>query len=146
MKIRFAVMLMIITLFFSGVISAQVAGENDKVTTVNIMISTIYSTNKGLIVEYYADGKFMECYLPHWFFDQRIVVKVLEDNPQISPQMNVVYKNGEPYKIKLYVPTVTNGWDYQVIEHLPDDKAKIFDSTKKLEVKLKADQSAAAKQ
>ena len=131
----------ILILLISSSLSGQ-AATTDKMTTINVMISTIYSTSLGLIIEYYSDGKMRECYLPNSFFEDRTVVKVLEDDPNISPQMNVVYRNNEPYKIKLYVPTYPNGLTYQAIPFLPDDKIQLFNNTKKLQVILKEEKAA----
>jgi len=127
------VILLILTVYL---MSGQVA-TTDKMTTVNIMISTIYSTSMGMIIEYYSDNKLRECYLPNSFFEDRTVVKILEDNPHISPQMNIIYRNNEPYKVKLYVPSNPNGLTYQAIPFLSDDKVQMFNNTKKLVVPLK---------
>jgi hypothetical protein len=141
MKVKLAVVILLTAFIFSN-ISAQEIKETDKVTTVNIMIGTIYSTRLGYIIEYYWADKLRELYVPNAFFENRTVVKVYEDNEQISPQMNIVFKNGEAFKIKLYVPNNPNGLNYQVLQTLPDDKAQIFNNTKKLEVSLTNDKAA----
>jgi hypothetical protein len=143
MKIK-SIYIFILIVLISSFLSGQTATA-DKMTTVNVMISTIYSTNMGLIIEYYSDGKMRECYMPNSFFEDRTVVKIIEDNPTIAPQMNVVYKNNEPYKVKLYVPTYPNGLTYQAIPYLPDDKVQLFNNTKKLAIILKEDQKAVTK-
>jgi hypothetical protein len=148
MKVKLAVILLLTAFIFNN-ISAQEIKETDKVTTVNIMIGTIYSTRLGYIIEYYWADKYRELYVPNAFFENRTVVKVYENNESISPQMNIVFKNSEPYKIKLYIPTSPNGFTYQVLQVLPDDKAQIFNNTKKLEISLtndKATQQTPAKQ
>jgi hypothetical protein len=51
--------------------------------------------------------------------------------------MNVVYKNGEPYRVKLYIPPIADGYIYQLIEFMPDDLIEKFKATTKLEIELK---------
>ena len=51
--------------------------------------------------------------------------------------MNIIYKNKEPYKIKLYLPTLPTGLTYQAIDVMPDDMIEKFNNTTKLQVELR---------
>ena len=110
--------------------------DDIKITTVNVMIYRIYSTRMGMVVEYFAGDNIKTTYFPNSFFMNKTVVKIIEDDYSITPQMNVVYKDQVPYKIKLYVPPIYDGYIYRIIEFMPDDLVEKFKATTKLEVEF----------
>lgn len=86
-------------------------GDKDKYTAQNYLVSRIIDTPLGKIVEYYPDGSFegKMLYLPSKFFNDGSAVVVNETNTNISPQMNVIFKNGKPFRAKLYInPTASD--------------------------------------
>ncbi len=112
---------------------SQNNSKNDKYSSVNVIVQTIWSTKMGIVVDYYLDGEILSAYIPNKYFDDKTVIRIYEDNSQISPQMNIIYKNLEPFRVKLYVPTNPYGPKYKVIEIMPNDLIDKFKNTTKLE-------------
>ncbi|OHD18114.1 MAG: hypothetical protein A2086_05600 [Spirochaetes bacterium GWD1_27_9] len=102
----------------------------DKYTTMNIMLTKIVDTSKGVIIEYFAGDQLTYTYLPDDFFKSGMAVRVWEDDRNISPQANVVFKNLKPFKVKLYIPRNASSLIYRYKEFLTDeekDKFKVTD-------------------
>ena len=138
MKLGKILIIVIILSFFTPLIILPQENLDDiKITTTNIMIYRIFQTRMGLVIEYIAGSRYRRTYFPNSFIMNKTVIKIVEDDYSITPQMNVVYKNGEPYKVKLYIPPVADGYIYQLIEFMPDDLIEKFKATTKLEIDLK---------
>ncbi len=99
----------------------------DKYTTMNIMLSQVIDTPMGMILEYYAKNEPQYVYLPFSFFDESIAVKIWEDDRNISPQANVVFKNLEQFKVKIYMPKDASSLVYRMKDFLTDDEKKAFE-------------------
>ena len=136
MKI-FRLLLIVCILSVCLALYPQATQQEDKYTSVNIMVSKVTSTELGYIVQYYAGGKFRELYLPTRFFFNGLAVKVVEESPQIAPQMSIIYKNLAPLKVKLYMPSNPEGLQYPAIEFMPKDMTDKFNSTNKLDIQMK---------
>lgn len=100
----------------------------DKFTTMNIMLTQVIDTPKGMILEYYAKNDVKYTYIPLSFFDQSIAVKVWEDDRNISPQANVVFKNLEQFKVKIYIPKNASSLVYRMKDFLSEDDKKAFET------------------
>ncbi len=136
MKLGKILIVILIISFLAPILSQPQASLDDKITTVNLFIVTIYTTNMGLIVDYYSGGRIRTAYLPNRFFEDKTVVKIIENNYLLTPQMNVVYRNQIAYKIKLYMPDYFDGFTYQIIESLTQDAVDKFKNTTKLDIPL----------
>ena len=132
-----ALIIIILLMIVTVSLLAQDSVNEDKYTTVNIMIKTVYSTSMGLIIEYYSRGKIRRLYLPNKFFNEKTAVRIKEDAAFMTPQMNIVFKNKEAYKVKLYMPTYIDGFTYQVINFMTNELIEKFNSTDKLTFELK---------
>ena len=135
---KFLLITLVLSLFYPFILSSQATDDYDdiKITTTNVMIYKLYKTRLGLAVEYYAGGKIRRAYFPHRFFMNKTVVTILEGDYQITPQMNIVYKNQELFKVKLYIPPIPDGYIYQILENMPQDMVDDFNAVTKLEVEL----------
>lgn len=127
MSLRKLYIVLIILIVVIGISYAQNKDDN-KYTTKNVMLKTIYTCKKGLIVEYFAGGKNRQIYLPNKFFDDGKAVRVIDDDGRATPQMNIIYKNLEPMKVKVYTPTLYTGITYQVIEFLSKEQEEAFET------------------
>jgi len=78
-------------------------------------------------LEYYAKNEPQYVYLPFSFFDESIAVKIWEDDRNISPQANVVFKNLEQFKVKIYMPKDASSLVYRMKDFLTDDEKKAFE-------------------
>lgn len=121
-KLMYIITLLLITLTFSF----SQGTKEDKYTTINVMISKVYSTSKGLIIEYFSSGKKRQTYLPNKFFDEGIAVKVIAENTSMTPQMNIIYRNLEPYKVKIYLPRFFDSITYQVMGFMTKEHIEKF--------------------
>ncbi len=77
--------------------------QQDTFTSVNYSINRITTTLYGWIIHYSVGSTEKELYLPTHFFSRGVVVRVNADDT-IAPQMNVILKNLEPFKLRLYIP------------------------------------------
>lgn len=136
MKLGKILIVFVIISFFSPLLLQPQATLDDKITTINLFIVTIYTTNMGLIIDYYSGNRIRTTYLPNRFFEDKTVVKIIENNYLLTPQMNVVYRNTEPYKIKLYMPDWFDGDTYQILSSLPQNVVDKFKNTTKLDIPL----------
>jgi hypothetical protein len=100
--------------------------SGDKFTSVNVMLSTVYTTKLGMILEYYSSQKIQQTYLPNQFFIDGRALKVYEDNSNLTPQINIIYKNQKPYKVKIYVPSKPYGLTYRTISFITEELRKGF--------------------
>ncbi|HOJ65146.1 MAG TPA: hypothetical protein PLE45_12085 [Spirochaetota bacterium] len=101
----------------------------DKYDTKNIMLSSIIYTKLGLILVYYVDDIAKEAYVPFEFFRDGRAKQVIEDDIMVTPQANIIYKNGKPFKVKIYVPTKTRGTAYKLMDAMPEDIKEKFKNT-----------------
>lgn len=130
-----AVILLIISLSVCA-FSQEADEDSDKYTTQNVIITTIYSTEMGQIVEYNANNKKQTAYLPHRFFEEGIAVNIIERDGTLTPQMNIVYKNWQQYRVKIYIAPVLLGPTYKVMDYLPPAIQEKFKNTKELTIPL----------
>ena len=135
MKTRILIIILIILTTIP--VNSQQDKKEDKFSSVNLIIKKVTSTELGFIAEYYAGGKFRELYLPAKFFLSGIAIKINEDDPNIAPQMNIIYKNLVPIRVKIYVPTIMIGIKYPALEVLPKEMIDKFNSTNKIDIVLK---------
>jgi len=129
----------IMTVFLLLLITAFIypqSSSQEKFSTVNIMLKRINFTNLGLIIEYFSGGIVREAYLPHKLFNEGIAVKVVDEDSRTTPQMNIIYKNGEQFKVKIYLPTYPLGPDYPLKDYLTQDIIDKFKNTDKLNIVL----------
>ncbi len=105
--------------------------QEDKFSTMNVMLTQIIDTPKGVIVEYYAKDEIQYTYIPNKFFEESIAVRVWENDTSISPQANVVFKNGEQFKVKIYMPKNTSSLVYRMKDFLNEKEKEAF-NTKEL--------------
>jgi|GEM_PF-1647397 len=130
------IILFLFILIFSSLCFAQENDSQAKYTAVNFMVERIYFTRLGLIVYYYAEGRFQYLYLPNKFFNDGIAIKIKEGDGKITPQMSIIFKNFEPVKVKLYVPFVFDGPRYRIMDYLTKTIEDKFNSTEKIEVTI----------
>ncbi|MBN2546233.1 MAG: hypothetical protein JXB50_10585 [Spirochaetes bacterium] len=128
-------MVIIFLIAISFFISSQ-SGDQDTYSTMNIMIGKIYFTTYGLIVEYSSGGKIREAYLPNKFFNEGIAIKIPDDNSNTTPQMNIIFKNKEQLKVKIYMPTLPIGYKYPLLEYVSKEIIDNFNKQEKLNIVL----------
>jgi len=126
MSKKIALLIIITALFCSGALYAQDSTQKDKFSTLNFQLTTVWDTSLGVILEYILKGTAKYAYIPNKFFIDRTAVKIWDDDGYIAPQANVIFKNGEPFRIKIYIPRKPQGLQYRIIEILPDDTIKKF--------------------
>lgn len=100
--------------------------NDDKYTVVNIMLNQIFQCSEGLILKYRANNENKIAYIPNKFFRQRIAVKVDEEDTNISPQMNLILKNGKPHRVKLYLASKASNMTYRLMEFVTADTRSKF--------------------
>ncbi|HOV13376.1 MAG TPA: hypothetical protein PK771_03740 [Spirochaetota bacterium] len=121
--------LFFILIFSFGYVYSQDAKKDeqkDKFTTMNIMLTQVIDTPKGVILEYYAKDDIQYTYLPDRFFEESMAVRVWENDTTISPQANVVFKNGEQFKVKIYMPKNASSLIYRLKDFLSDKEKEAF--------------------
>ncbi len=92
-------------------LSAYSQSPKDKMSTKNYAINMIYTTQLGWIIDYNDYGSSKQIFLKSSFFRDGTAVRVAEDDT-IAPQMNLVYKNLKPFKLKIYVPVNVESRSY----------------------------------
>ena len=100
-----------------------------KLTSVNIMLVTIIDTPKGMILEYFGSTDVKRIYLPFDFFNKSIAVKVFEEDADVAPQASVIYKDLQPFKIKIYMPRKASSLTYRYKDMLSDEEKEKFKTT-----------------
>lgn len=98
----------------------------DSFFTRNIMLNSIVYTNQGIILVYYSNNEVRQSYLPFKFFDDGRVKMVIDDDLSASLQANVIFKNGKPFKVKVYTTKKTDGPGYRVMDILNDEIKEKF--------------------
>lgn len=90
---------------------------NDKYSVENYMVKRITSCKYGYIVEYFFESyaNVRTVYIPFKFFTDGSATRIEEENENIAPQMNIVYKNFKPYRIKLYFPLKKSSLKYRFL-------------------------------
>jgi len=131
-RISLAVIFLMAVSFF---MTSQ-SSDQDKYSTMNIMIGKIYFTTYGLIVEYSSGGKVRQAFLPTKFFNTGIAIKIPDDNSNTTPQMNIIFKNKEQLKVKIYMPTYPIGYKYPLLEYLSKEIIDSFNKQEKLNIEL----------
>lgn len=128
--------ILIFFILVTSILSTQSTSQ-DKYTVVNIMIKKIYFTPLGLIIEYSYANKIRHAYLPNKLFEEGIAVKVIDDyTPSSIPQMNLIFKNSEQFKVKIYLPSNPVGPTYPLIDYLSDEMKENFKKAEKLSIDL----------
>ena len=122
--------IILIVLLFSSLtfIYGQDTGaeQNDKYTTQNIMLTRITECRYGLILEYFSGVDLKTSYIPNKFFIDGTAVKIVENDTNISPQMNIIYKNLKPFKVKLYLATNVASLTYRYMDFVSSEIAEKF--------------------
>lgn len=130
MKNKFFLIVILLFILGSTGIFAQDSLPIDKYDTKNIMLASIIYTKLGLILVYYIEDVAKEAYIPFQFFRDGRAKQVAENSSIITPQANIIYKNGRPFKIKIYIPTKsTGGTAYKLMDAIPDDIKEKFKNT-----------------
>jgi hypothetical protein len=129
MLVKTRLLALILILCAYGVLFAQDKKSDepqDKYTTVNIMLTQITATKLGSIVQYFGKDELKLLYIPDDFYNKNIAVNVWENDTKISPQMNVVYKNLKPFRVKIYIPKNASSLTYRYKELLTDEEKDKF--------------------
>ncbi len=129
MRNKICFFIILVSIFVSINISAEDSIPIDTYDMRNIMLSSIIYTKMGLILVYYVDDVAKESYIPFEFFRDGRAKQVVEDSYMITPQANIIYKNGKPFKVKIYVPSKTSGTAYKLIDALSDEVQEKFKNT-----------------
>lgn len=132
MRKRIVLFIILFFLLISINIFAQNFVLNDRFETKNIMLASIIYTKMGLILVYYVNDVAKESYIPFEFFRDGRAKEVVEDSIMITPQANIIYKNGTPFKVKIYVPSKTRGTAYKLLDAISDEIKEKFNNTKDL--------------
>ncbi|MCG8568818.1 MAG: hypothetical protein MJB14_01640 [Spirochaetes bacterium] len=128
-KIGFILILLLICSVLP-VMSQDTTTQEDKYSTVNVMIQRITDCRLGVIVEYYYGVKLIRSYFPNHFFSKKWAVKVVENDTHISPQMNIIYKNFKPLRVKLYLQTNVSSPTYRYLEYVSPEIEEKFKNAK----------------
>lgn len=129
---KIVVLLVLLLAFNTLVLNSQ--QDTDKYSAVNLMIYKVYFTNMGMIIDYILVNEIKTLYLPNKFFTDGIAVKIIENDSRATPQMNVIYKNKEPFKVKIYIPSDPGGETYKLLDYLTPDIIEKFKATDKLNI------------
>ena len=105
----------------------------DKFFTKNVNLNSIVYTTQGIVVVYNTGRKYREAYLPNKFFQDGRVKMVSTNEPGLNMQANVFYRNGKPYKVKIYTNKNAQGPGYVVRENVTKTMKDKFDSTEELD-------------
>lgn len=125
------IILALLFIFSISILSAQESNtENeDKFSVVNVMLTRITDCRYGMILEYFHGIKLKKVYIPNQFLIDGRAIKVVENDVRVSPQMNIIYKNFEPFKVKLYLAKDISNLTYQFIDYVPPELAEKFNIT-----------------
>jgi hypothetical protein len=134
MPFKKIIYIILIVVFAMSLTYAQDAKKRDdsKYSCVNVMLSKVYFTRVGLILEYFTGNQMRQTYLPNKFFEQGMAIKVVDNDQKTTPQMNVMYKDLQPYKVKIYMPLAQDGLTYQIIEFMTKEQEDKFTNADKL--------------
>jgi hypothetical protein len=102
--------------------------SENKYSTVNIKFEKITDTRYGVILEYFGKEVYRTIYLSDYLFQNNIAVKVWEEDYNVAGQANVVYKDGKPFRIKIYVPRNASDLTYRFKEYVTDEEKEKFKS------------------
>ena len=105
----------------------------DTFFTKNVNLNSIVYTNLGIVVVYNTGRKYKEAYLPNKFFQDGRVKMVPTNETGMNMQANVFYRNGKPYKVKIYTNKNAQGPGYVVRENVTKTMKDKFDSTEELD-------------
>ena len=105
----------------------------DTFFTKNVNLNSIVYTNQGIVVVYNTGRKYKEAYLPNKFFEDGRVKMVCTNESDMNLQANVFYRNGKPYKVKIYTNKNAQGPGYIVRENITKTMKDKFDSTEELD-------------
>ncbi len=105
----------------------------DSFFTKNVNLNSIVYTNLGIVVVYNTGRKYKEAYLPNKFFQDGRVKMVPTTESGMNMQANVFYRNGKPYKVKIYTNKNAQGPGYVVRENVTKTMKDKFDSTEELD-------------
>ena len=105
----------------------------DKFFTKNVQLNSIVYTNQGIVVVYNTGRKYREAYLPNKFFNDGRVKMVATNEPGMSMQANVFYRNGKPYKVKIYTNKNAQGPGYVVRENVSASMKEKFENQEDLD-------------
>ncbi|MBQ3922604.1 MAG: hypothetical protein II707_04845 [Spirochaetales bacterium] len=105
----------------------------DSFFTKNINLNSIVYTTQGVVVVYNTGRKYKEAYLPNKFFQDGRVKMVPTTESGMNLQANVFYRNGKPYKVKIYTNKNAQGPGYVVRENVTKTMKDKFDSTEELD-------------
>ena len=130
---RFILMMMVFAMVCVAGYAEDDSLPTDQFFTKNLQLNSIVYTNQGLVVVYYTGRKFKEAYLPNKFFTDGRVKMVCTNESDMNLQANVFYRNGKPYKVKIYTNKNAQGPGYIVRENITKTMKDKFDSTEELD-------------
>ncbi len=111
---------------------AEATAENnsdDKYTVNNYMITKVFQCSEGLIINYLDAQKSQDIkimHIPNKFFREKKAFRYNENSGKIAPQMNVVLKNSQPFKVKLYLHNNKSDSTYRFLDVIPNDLVENF--------------------
>lgn len=117
---RLIMALIIILFIFNINLTAK-----DQYFSRTLYLNKIFRTSLGLVVAYYSGGDLLTSYLPEKFFKPGSFCVEIPENSVTAGTISLIYKNGEIFRIKIYIPTVPisglYGMQYKMTE---EDKQK----------------------
>ena len=141
----YILLIILIVISIVPYINSEEDTSKDRFTALNALIETVYYTQYGMIVEFLSEGKIRQLYIPNRFFDEQLAIRFTEGTEAYAPQLSVIYRNLEPFRIKLYLPKVPYGPKYVTLEYPSDEIINKFKNTEKIEVSFWDKKDSASK-
>jgi hypothetical protein len=106
--------------------SQDTKGTEDKITSTNIIPLVITDTHLGSIIQYYQGVDMKYLYVPSEFFISGKAVRVYMDSSDLTPQINVIFKNEKAFRMKIYMPRNASSLTYRYKDVLTDEEIEKF--------------------
>ena len=123
---KLKILAVLILLLCPAALFAQDDADNSKYTTQNVILSRVTECRYGIIIDYFSGTEMKTAYIPNKFFISGKAVKIPENDTNISPQMNIIYKDLQPFRVKLYIATKISNLTYQYMDFVSADIAAKF--------------------
>jgi hypothetical protein len=114
-----------------AVYSQGTVKDEDKITSTQIIPMVLTDTRLGTIIQYFEGIDLKYLYVPNEFFNSGMVSRIYVGSTDVTPQLSVIFKNGKPFRMKIYMPRNASSMTYRYKEMLTDEEVEKF-KTKEL--------------
>ena len=102
----------------------------DKYFSKTLYLNKIFRTSLGLIVAYYSESELRISYLPEKFFRAGSYCVEIPENSSSSGTMSLIYRNGEIFRVKIYIPSIPIAGLYGMQYKMTDEDKQKFNIDK----------------